>query len=87
MGEERFRNISLFVFGITGNGTTDIDAIATAVTTGVTADLVYDPGRESPDRNPLRIYTDSDKGLQCSDNVALLRGLLRSIGVPNTTNY
>lgn len=71
----------------TGNGTVDLDVIATAVTLGVTADLIYDPGRLSPDRHPLAIYTDPNKGQQCSDNVALLRGLLRSIGVPNVTNY
>jgi len=49
--------------------------------------LIYNPGRRSPDRHPLSIYLDQVKGQQCSDNVALLRGLLRSIGVPNTTNY
>ena len=71
----------------TGNGTTDIDLIAEAVTKGVPDDLNYSPGRDSEDRHPLQIYTDSNKGQQCSDNVALLRGLLRSIGIPSTTNY
>jgi hypothetical protein len=71
----------------TGSGKTDIAAIAEDVTVGVPADLTYNPRRRSEDRNPLRIYLDTDKSQQCSDNVALLRGLLRSIGVPNTTNY
>ena len=71
----------------TGNGTTDIDAIAAAVTVGIRDELIYNPGRDSPDRIPLAIYTDTNKGLQCSDNVALLKGLLHSIGVPNVTNY
>ena len=66
---------------------TDIAAIAEDVTVGVPADLIYNPGRLSIDRHPLTIYLDPNKGQQCSDNVALLRGLLRSIGVPNTTNY
>lgn len=71
----------------TGSGKTDVDAIAADITAGVPADLIYNPGRSSQDRHPLRIYLDSNKGQQCSDNVALLRGLLRSIGISSTTNY
>lgn len=71
----------------TGNGKSDVDAIAEDVTTGVPADLIYNPGRFSQDRHPLRIYLDANRGQQCSDNVALLRGLLRSIGISSTTNY
>jgi len=71
----------------TGSGKTDIDAIAADITVGVPADLIYNPGRLSPDRHPLSIYTDPDRGQQCSDNVALLRGLLRSIGISSTTNF
>ena len=71
----------------TGDGLTDVNQIAEAVTKGVPDDLIYDPGRLSQDRHPLAIYLDTYLGQQCSDNVALLRGLLRSIGVSNTTNY
>lgn len=71
----------------TGDGLTDLDQIIEAVTKGVDADLPYNPGRLSPDRNPLRIYLDPDPSQQCSDNVALLRGLLRSIGIDGTQKY
>lgn len=71
----------------TGDGLTDLDQIVEAVTKGVDADLPYNPGRSSQDRHPLLIYLDPDHSQQCSDNVALLRGLLRSIGVDGTQKY
>lgn len=71
----------------TGDGLTDIDAIADRITKGIPADLIYNPGQESEDRHPLMIYRATYKGQQCSDNVALLRGLLRSVGIGNTTNF
>jgi hypothetical protein len=71
----------------TGDGETDINAIAEDITKGMPDDLNYNPNRGSQDRHPLFIYRDANLGQQCSDNTALLRGLLRSIGVTNTTNY
>ncbi|HYW72033.1 MAG TPA: NBR1-Ig-like domain-containing protein [Pyrinomonadaceae bacterium] len=71
----------------TGDGSTNIDDLAEKITVGVKDDLIYNPGRLSQDRNPLTIYVDSDHSQQCSDNVALLRGLLRSIGIECTVNY
>lgn len=71
----------------TGDGLTDVDQIIEAVTKGVDADLPYNPGRLTPDRHPLSIYVDADPSQQCSDNVALLRGLLRSIGIDGTAKY
>lgn len=71
----------------TGDGLTDVDQIAEAITKGVDADLQYLPSRGSQDRHPLAVYLDSVNGEQCSDNVALLRGLLRSIGIDGTQKY
>jgi hypothetical protein len=73
----------------TGDGSADIDQIAERITSAFLTDheLVYNPNLDSPDQHPLTIYQTADKAQQCSDNVELLRGLLRSIGIDSTVNY
>lgn len=69
----------------TGEGLTDVEQIIAAINTGVANDIFYSPSTSSPHRHPLSVYIDGMNMQQCSDNVALLRGLLRSIGIHNTT--
>ena len=44
-------------------------------------------GRGVAKGDRVAVYLDSVNGEQCSDNVALLRGLLRSIGIDGTQKY
>jgi Transglutaminase-like superfamily len=61
------------------------DDIVFNITNGIASDLVYDPGRSSADEHPLEFLANGRA--VCIDNVSLLRGLLRTVGIPAATRY
>lgn len=73
-----------------GDGTADVAAAMSAITTTVAGELTYNPSRPNdpaPGTNPLSVYKRSPKDYQCNDNAFLLRGLFRSAGIDGSVNY
>ena len=68
------------------NGSSDLSTIVSRVNTGVDSDTFYNPHFSIATLHPLNAYTPGP-GIQCADEAALLRGLLRSIGIDGSVLF
>ena len=66
--------------GEMGDGSNDVDEIIRRITVQQ-SDINYNPGHPSEHKNPLEYFEHRTTGAVCGDEAAILRGLLRSIGI------
>jgi hypothetical protein len=67
------------------NGASALGTIINNINAGVDTEVFYEPSALLGDVHPLNAYTSP--GCLCADLAALLRGLLRSIGIDGTVTY